>query len=74
MASNLLNKLIKIDFENNFQLIIKNSIKILTDFDWGCISFSKGWGSIQEWGCIDADTVYVARLHLTQPVTPYGQW
>ena len=26
-------------------------------FDWGCISFSKGWGSIQEWGCIEADTV-----------------
>ena len=26
-------------------------------FDWGFISFSKGWGCIQEWGCIQADTV-----------------
>ena len=26
-------------------------------FDWGCISFWMGWGSIQEWGCIQADTV-----------------
>jgi hypothetical protein len=31
-------------------------------FDWGCISFSKGWGSIQEWGSIWADTVYAVLL------------
>ena len=26
-------------------------------FDWGFISFSKGWGSIQEWASNCADTV-----------------
>ena len=26
-------------------------------FDWGFISFSKGWGSIQEWRCNCVDTV-----------------
>ena len=34
----------------------------IADFDWGCISFSKGWGSIQEWGCIDADIIVAANL------------
>ena len=32
-------------------------------FDWGCISFSKGWGSIQEWGWIEADTVFSIENH-----------
>ena len=27
---------------------------------------SKGWGSIQDWGCIQVDTVYVARIRLAQ--------
>ena len=26
-------------------------------FDWGCIRLWMGWGSIQEWGCIQANTV-----------------
>ena len=30
-----------------------------TIFDWGCINFSIGWGSIQEWPCNFADTVFV---------------
>ena len=29
-------------------------------FDWGCITFWMGWGSIQEWGCICVDTVHFA--------------
>ena len=38
---------------------------------WGCIQekpqkvdFSKTWGSIQEWGCIQADTVYYTTYYL----------
>ena len=31
-------------------------------FNWGYISFFKGWGCIQEWGCIQADTVWVDIL------------
>ena len=33
------------------------SIVLISVFDWACISFSKGWGSIQEWASICADTV-----------------
>ena len=35
------------------------SVVSKSSFDWGCISFWKGWGSIQEWGCIQADTVNI---------------
>ena len=34
-------------------------IVTISVFDWGCVSFSKGWGSIQEWVSIDADTVVI---------------
>ena len=33
------------------------SIVLISVLDWACISFSKGWGSIQEWASICADTV-----------------
>ena len=33
------------------------SIVLISVFDWACISFSKGWGSIQEWASNCADTV-----------------
>ena len=33
------------------------SIVLISVFDWACISFSRGWGSIQEWASICADTV-----------------
>ena len=36
------------------------SIVLISVFDWACISFSKGWGSIQEWASICADTVSIA--------------
>ena len=28
----------------------------LSFFDWGYIRFFNGWGCIEEWGCIQADT------------------
>ena len=46
------------------------SIVLISVFDWACISFSKGWGSIQEWASICADTVYsttYSQLKLQKP-------
>ena len=34
-------------------------------FDWGCIRLWMGWGSIQEWGCIQANTV--CKLGYSEP-------
>ena len=31
-------------------------------FDWGSIIISEGWGCIQEWGCIQADTVDIKQI------------
>lgn len=31
-------------------------------FDWGCITFWLGWGSIQEWGCICAVDFLLQKL------------
>ena len=31
-------------------------------FDWGSINISNGWGCIQEWGSINADTVFAIKF------------
>ena len=48
-------------FYSSWGSIISKSI-----FDWGCISFFKGWGCIQEWGCIQADTV--CKVYFTKEI------
>ena len=32
--------------------------------------YSRGWGSIQEWGCIQVDTVVFVRIRLFIPTLP----
>ena len=39
-------------------------------FDWGCISFSDVWGSIQVWGCNNADMVQFPKMN-TIPLPVY---
>ena len=52
-------KLARVGLYSSWGCIVSKSI-----FDWGCITFWMGWGSIQEWGCICADTVCTHRYLL----------
>ena len=44
------------------------SIVLISVFDWACISFSRGWGSIQEWASNCADTVLKLREQKTHQI------
>ena len=51
--------LIKVGFYLRWGSIALNLV-----FDWGYINIFKGWGCIQEWGCIQVDTVSCLNLPL----------
>ena len=40
-------------------------------YDWCCNRFWMGWGSIQEWGCIQVDMIY-KRITLNPQKRPTG--